>query len=182
MVCKSDASQCIAVLSPSQSCSHGLWFASLMLHSALLFCHPPNLARRLPKHRQKHSLARAPRRESCGVREPKEVLRNAEREAFDVCMLEAGDKQGPEHLPHDGPASRVAHPWLTEAYRESGTFPPIQDQQTLSPCPPRTNKSRQKRRPPAVTLPILLSWNMVCKSDASQCVAVRSPSQSCWIC
>ena len=44
MVCKSDASQCIAVLSPSQSCSHGLWFASLMLHSALPFCHPPNLA------------------------------------------------------------------------------------------------------------------------------------------
>ena len=41
MVCKSDASQCIAVLSPSQSCCHGLWFASLMLHSALLFCHPP---------------------------------------------------------------------------------------------------------------------------------------------
>ena len=38
MVCKSDASQCIAFLSPSQSCSHGLWFATLMLHSALMFC------------------------------------------------------------------------------------------------------------------------------------------------
>ena len=34
----------IALLSPSQSCCHGLGFASLMLHSALLFCHPPNLA------------------------------------------------------------------------------------------------------------------------------------------
>ena len=44
MVCQSDASQCIVVLSPSQSCCHGLWFASLMLHSALLFCHPPKLA------------------------------------------------------------------------------------------------------------------------------------------
>ena len=31
----------------------------------------------------------------------------------------------------------------------------------------------------SVTLPILLSWFMVCKSDASQCIAVRSPSQSC---
>ena len=30
-----------ATLSPSQSCCHGLWFASLMLHSALPFCHPP---------------------------------------------------------------------------------------------------------------------------------------------
>ena len=39
-----DASQCIAVLSPSQSCCHSLWFASLMLHSALLFCDPLNLA------------------------------------------------------------------------------------------------------------------------------------------
>ena len=39
-----DASQCIAVLSPSQSCCHGLLFASLMLHSALLFGHPPHLA------------------------------------------------------------------------------------------------------------------------------------------
>ena len=29
---------------PCQSCCHGLWFASLMLHSALLFGHPPNLA------------------------------------------------------------------------------------------------------------------------------------------
>ena len=29
MVCKSDASQCIAVLSPSQSCSQGLWFGIL---------------------------------------------------------------------------------------------------------------------------------------------------------
>ena len=28
----------------AQSCCHGLWFASLMLHSALLFCHPPNIA------------------------------------------------------------------------------------------------------------------------------------------
>ena len=34
----------IDLLSPSQSCCHGLLFASLMLHSALLFCHPPNLA------------------------------------------------------------------------------------------------------------------------------------------
>ena len=33
-----------ATLSPSQSCFHGLWFASLLLHSALLFGHPPNLA------------------------------------------------------------------------------------------------------------------------------------------
>ena len=33
-----------ATLSPSQSCCHGLLFASLMLHSALLFGHPPNLA------------------------------------------------------------------------------------------------------------------------------------------
>ena len=33
-----------ATLSPSQSCCHGLWFASLMLHSAVRFCHPPNLA------------------------------------------------------------------------------------------------------------------------------------------
>ena len=33
-----------ATLSPSQSCCHGLRFASLMLHSALLFGHPPNLA------------------------------------------------------------------------------------------------------------------------------------------
>ena len=55
----------------------------------------------------------------------------------------------------------------------------IQDHQTLSPCAPRTNKSRQKGRPPTVTLPILLSWFMVCKSDASQCIAVLSPSQSC---
>ena len=38
-----DASQCIAVLSPSQSCCHSLWSASLMIHSALLCCHPPNL-------------------------------------------------------------------------------------------------------------------------------------------
>ena len=43
MSCKSDASQCIAVLSPAQSCCHGLWFASMMLHSALLFCHLPIL-------------------------------------------------------------------------------------------------------------------------------------------
>ena len=28
----------------------------------------------------------------------------------------------------------------------------------------------------SVTLPILLSWFMVCKSDASQCTAVLSPS------
>ena len=38
------ASQCIAVLSPSQSCCNGLLFASLMLHSALMFGHPPKLA------------------------------------------------------------------------------------------------------------------------------------------
>ena len=32
---------------------------------------------------------------------------------------------------------------------------------------------------PPVTLPTLLSWYMVCKYDASQCIAVLSPSQSC---
>ena len=34
----------VDLLSPSQSCCHGLWFANLMLHSALLFCDPLNLA------------------------------------------------------------------------------------------------------------------------------------------
>ena len=29
---------------------------------------------------------------------------------------------------------------------------------------------------------ILPSSFMACKSDASQCIAVRSPSQSCWLC
>ena len=82
----------------SQSCCHGLWFASLMLHSALLFCHPPNLARRLPKHRQKHSLARAPRRESCGAREPKEVLMMRGKLSMFVCWRlfeQESSREGP---------------------------------------------------------------------------------------
>ena len=197
MVCKFDASQCIAVLSPSQSCeaaakaqaetlvgkgsekrklrckgterwlkSSGVvtlpvlpvrvvclaWLkrrASQILKAMEEMGHPPKWRGKCI--RACESFCRRPC--SPEVMEERVLYPRATGVPDGMVGVEAptlvhqfrgqgpGDKQGPERLLHHGPA--LAHPWLTEAYRESGTFPPIQDQQTLSPCPPRTNKARQ---------------------------------------
>ena len=202
MVCKSDASQCTAVLSPSQSCWHGLWFASLMLHSALPFCYPPNLAasrEEFPQLRNALGLVlpapMEPGKMVWQVYEGRGRWRDLPSALNFVVEQACVDGQGGVHYvwpPNGGgdfatqytidllPCCKPTTPPATSA--KLGTSSRRQWGQTALPrwaSKPRTNKSRQKRRPPSVTLPILLSWFMVCKSDASQCTAVLTPSQSC---
>ena len=164
MVCKYDALQCIAVLSPCQYRCHGLWFASLMLHSALLFCHPPNIA-------------------SCcfppNLADPQVVLPNPGSSSsssaeiptkFSMTRRFNMDQVPPIHPPNlaimvygFGILNQVE--WLNFMIWHPKSSGEVQFHDLAAYI--KWSGS------------ILLSWFMVCKSDASQCIAVRSPSQSC---